>query len=85
MKIYLDTDQMEDIQLTLTEDDYERNINEVILDYCLGMAGIFGRFALKFECDNQKIKDFKKACLSITEDYIDKMIEDGVLDKNHDN
>lgn len=45
MKFQLDTEDMETIKLTFSDEDLENELSENIQDFCYGMAAFFVDFA----------------------------------------
>ena len=54
MKFQLDTEDMETIKLTFSDEDLENELSENIQDFCYGMAAFFVDFAQKIGCDTKK-------------------------------
>ena len=61
MKFQLDTEDMETIKLTFSDEDLENELSENIQDFCYGMAAFFVDFAQKIGCDTKKALELKRS------------------------
>ena len=80
MKFSLDTDRYDKMKLTLTKNDCENDLTEVITDFCYGIASFFVDFAMKLECNTSQAEGLKAVCLSCIEKNIDIILEEGALE-----
>ena len=84
MQFRFDTNHCEKLNLKITKQDYKEGTPAVVQNFCFGIASFFIEFALKLDCDEKQAKGLKDICLKAIENYIDKMIKDGLLNQDED-
>lgn len=76
----LDTNDYENIKITLTDNDYEQDLPVLIEDFCYAMASFFVDFSLKLNCDTKQAEGLKEVILDCTGRNIEFLLKEGVLD-----
>lgn len=84
MIIKLDTNNYEDISLTITDEERENGTVDLIQEFCYAMAVLFTDFSMKLNCDTEQSKGLKDVCLSCIERDIDFILDEGVLEDYDD-
>ena len=85
MKFQLDTEDMETIKLTFSDEDLENELSENIQDFCYGMAAFFVDFAQKIGCDTKKALELKDLCFSCAGNDVEALLHAGILDEEEEN
>ncbi len=85
MKFQLDTEDMENIKLTFSDEDLENELSENIQDFCYGMAAFFVDFAQKIGCDTKKALELKDLCFSCAGNDVEALLHAGILDEEEEN
>ena len=79
MKFSLDTDHYEDLRLLFSESDYNKDVSDVIEEFCFAMASFFVDLSMKLNCDVNQAASLKGVCLPCIGGNIDLMLKRGVL------
>lgn len=82
MYFNLDTNKYEEIKLKLSDEEVQGDLQEVIQEFCFGMASFFVDFALKINCNTEQAKGLQKVCIPCIDDCIEAILENGVLDSS---
>jgi len=68
----LDTDDYEAIKIDITEEDEEKELGEIVSEFCYAMASFFIDFSTKLNAKNkEQIDVLKDVCSSCIDNYID--------------
>ena len=68
----LDTDDYETIKIAITEEDKEKEMGEIVSEFCCAMASFFIDFSTKLTVKRkEQIDVLKDVCFSCIENYID--------------
>lgn len=68
----LDTDDYETIKIAITEEDKEKEMGEIVSEFCYAMASFFIDFSTKLKVKRkEQIDVLKDVCSSCIENYID--------------
>ena len=81
MKFTLDTNNYEGIELKLTDEEYDRETEEIIEEFCFAIASFLADFTIKFNCDAEQAKGLVKVCLQCIENDINHLIEQGLIEE----
>lgn len=84
MRFSLDSDNYEDIHIEITEEEREGELQDVIQEFCFGMASFFVDFALKLNCDTEQAKGLQDVCMSCINRNIEHILDNRVLDPDDD-
>lgn len=80
MKFNLNTDKIEDLKLTFSDLEYEKDIADIIADFSYGMGAFFVDFAVKLNCNTEQARVLKDVVISCLGRNIDDFLDRDVLD-----
>ena len=80
----LDTEKTIDKDLTLTDEELNGDIEELIRKYSFAMSSFFEIFAIRLGLDTERTKLLKESVMSYMDWYINNQIESGMFDKCKD-
>ena len=84
MIINLDTNKLEEIKLTFTDEDEKCELPDLIQDFCFATASLFTDFAMKIDCSTESAKSLKQVYLNAVGRFIDALLEKGLLEQDED-
>ena len=80
MKLILDTENIENMQLVLTEDDKAKPQEQLMEEFEYAMSSFFVSFCLKNNWDTEKAKEMKQSIFTKIDRHIANMFSQGVLE-----
>lgn len=80
MKLILDTENIENMQLVLTEEDRAKPQEQLMEEFEYAMSSFFVSFCLKNNWDTEKAKEMKQSIFTKIDRHIANMFSQGVLE-----
>ena len=80
MKLILDTENIENMQLVLTEEDKAKPQEQLMEEFEYAMSSFFVSFCLKNNWDTEKAKEMKQSIFTKIDRHIANMFTQGVLE-----
>ncbi|MCQ2359043.1 MAG: hypothetical protein MJ055_03145 [Phascolarctobacterium sp.] len=80
MKLILDTENIENMQLVLTEEDRAKPQEQLMEEFEYAMSSFFVSFCLKNNWDTEKAKEMKQSIFTKIDRHIANMFTQGVLE-----
>lgn len=80
----LDTDNTNKIKLIFSALEYEKDLADVIADFCYRLASFFVDFAMKLDCDMEQAHGLKGVFTSGIGRNIDNILEHSILDPDEE-
>lgn len=84
MLFNLDTDDYEAIKIDITEKDEEKELGEIVSEFCYAIASFFIDFSTKLNAKNkEQIDVLKDVCSSCIDNYIDIIANEVLVIRRH--
>ena len=80
MRFSLDSENYEDIHIEITDKEQKGELQDVIQEFCFGMASFFVDFASQLNCDTEKARGLKDVCISCINRNIEHILDNGILE-----
>lgn len=81
MIINLDSDKMEYMRITFTNEELERTKAELIQDFCFTIAGLYTDFALHLDLTAESAGELMPKFFGTAGVLVEAMLKDGLLDR----
>ncbi len=85
MKFQLDTEDMETIKLTFSDEDLKNELSENIQDFCYGWRHFLLILRRRLAVTRKKALELKDLCFSCAGNDVEALLHAGILDEEEDN
>lgn len=80
MKFKLDTNDYENISLTITDEDLDQKFSFLLEDFSYAVSAFFIDFAMQLDYNTDQAEDLKNVFLKLTDRNIDLLLNEGLLE-----
>jgi hypothetical protein len=80
MELRVDTERLESLSLTFSDEDLQNELSTNIQNFCYGMAALYMDFVDKIGCDSERATSFKEVFFSCMGRDIDLFLRAGILE-----